>query len=102
MKFAALPLLAALILASCRGEISSNANLTKSPPQNTASQPCVNINTATVEELTRLPAIGEVIAQRIVEHRAHNGPFRRKQDIIIIDGVSEKKYRAIADFICVE
>jgi DNA uptake protein ComE-like DNA-binding protein len=63
---------------------------------------CVNLNTASVQDLTGLPAIGDVLANRIVEYRAKHGPFRRPQDIIIIEGFSENKYRAIAELICVD
>lgn len=99
MKIAALPLLA-LLFASCGGgEVASSANL--SVQQNTNSRPCVNINTATVEELMRLPGIGEVIAQRVVDYRDSRGLFRRTEEIIIIDGMSERKYRAIRDLVCV-
>lgn len=99
MKIAALSLLA-LLFASCGGgEVKSNANL--SVQRNTDARPCVNINTATVDELMRLPAIGEVIAQRIIDHRNSHGLFRRAEEIIIIDGMSERKYRAIRDLVCV-
>jgi len=66
------------------------------------NQPCVNLNQATSEELKSLPGIGEVIAKRIIDYRGRNGRFRRAEEIIIIQGFSEKKYRAIADLICVE
>jgi competence ComEA-like helix-hairpin-helix protein len=64
-----------------------------------ASDQRVNINTATLEELQRLPAIGPVIARRIVEHRSKHGPFRRPQDVIIVRGFSAKRYRQIAHLI---
>lgn len=64
-----------------------------------ASDQRVNINTATLEELQRLPAIGPVIAGRIVEHRSKHGPFRRPQDVIIVRGFSAKRYRQIAHLI---
>ena len=63
---------------------------------------CLNLNTSTAEELKALPGIGDTLAQRIIEYRTQHGNFRRPQEIIIIEGFSEKRYRAIADLICVE
>ncbi|HTG15674.1 MAG TPA: helix-hairpin-helix domain-containing protein [Blastocatellia bacterium] len=60
------------------------------------------MNTASAEELERLPGIGEVTARKIIEYREQNGPFRRPEEIIIIEGFSERKYRPIAKIICVE
>ncbi|HKA17681.1 MAG TPA: helix-hairpin-helix domain-containing protein [Blastocatellia bacterium] len=62
----------------------------------------MNINTATSDELIRLPGIGEVTAKRIIEYRTRQGPFRRPEEIIIVEGFSERRYRAIARMICVE
>jgi competence protein ComEA len=70
------------------------------PQPEQSAKECLNINSATIEELERLPGIGQVIAARIVEHRQKHGPFARAEDILIIDGISDKKYRAIAPLIC--
>lgn len=59
----------------------------------------ININTASTEELERLPGIGPALASRIVEHRRKHGYFRRPQDIIIVRGMSAKLYRRIAHLI---
>jgi competence protein ComEA len=67
-----------------------------------SNQPCININTATAKELMQLAGVGEVMSEKIISHRKLHGPFRRPQDLIIIEGFSEKKYRAIAPLICVE
>jgi competence protein ComEA len=56
----------------------------------------ININTATVKDLERLPGIGPALASRIVEHRRKHGRFRRPQDVIIVRGMSAKLYRRIA------
>jgi competence protein ComEA len=64
--------------------------------------PCVNLNAATREELMQLPGIGEVMSRRIIEYRERHGPFRRPEDMIIVEGFSEKKYRALAGLVCVE
>ena len=56
----------------------------------------IDINTASVEELQRLPGVGPAIASRIVEHRGKHGPFKRPQDVVIVRGMSAKLYRRIA------
>jgi len=61
-----------------------------------------NINTAPAEELEMLPGIGKALAQRIVEHRETYGPFRRPQHLIIVRGLSEKRFRALKNLITVD
>jgi competence ComEA-like helix-hairpin-helix protein len=70
--------------------------------QSESHKPCVNLNTATTEELKELPGIGEVIARRVIDYREHHGRFRRPEEMIIVEGFSEKKYRAISERICIE
>jgi len=62
----------------------------------------LNINTASAQELESLPGIGPVTAERIVEYREKHGLFVRPEDLMIVEGIGEKKYRALADFIGVE
>jgi competence protein ComEA len=59
----------------------------------------ININTASSQELERLPGIGPALASRIIEHRRKHGRFKRPQDIIIVRGMSAKLYRRIARLI---
>ena len=101
------PLLVAVTLASCerRERLSATNSEALSQTERTQSKPtqsCVNLNTASAEELTRLPGVGEVIAARIIDYRERHGRFRRPEEIIIVEGFSEKKYRAIIGSICVE
>jgi competence protein ComEA len=62
----------------------------------------VNINTAPLEELQKIPHIGESLARKIVEHRETNGPFRRVEHLMLIQGVSDKRYRKIRPLVRVE
>ena len=96
-------------IASCRpGGSATNSNSVVLSPNRTEGaaarpkEPCLNLNIATADELIRLPGIGEVMAKRIIDYRERHGRFRRSEEIIIIEGFSERKYRAIAEMICVE
>ena len=57
----------------------------------------VNINTAGVDELVTLPGIGKAYAERIVEYRQKNGPFKKVEDIVNVRGIGEKTFERIKD-----
>ena len=50
----------------------------------------ININTATVEELTQLQKVGPTTAERIVAYRDANGPFKTVDDLKNVKGIGEK------------
>jgi len=52
----------------------------------------ININTATVDELTQLKRIGPSYAQRIVDYREQNGPFRAPEDIMLVKGIGQRTW----------
>jgi len=62
----------------------------------------ININTASANELETLPGIGKGLAARIIEHREQHGPFRRPEHLIIVRGISDRRFRALRDFVTVE
>ena len=64
--------------------------------------PLININTATPAELDRLPGIGPALAARIIEHRTRYGPFRRAEHLLIIPGISERRFAEMRPFIKTE
>ena len=50
----------------------------------------VNVNTATIAQFEALPGIGPSMAQRIVAYREKNGPFKKLEDLMNIQGIGEK------------
>lgn len=64
--------------------------------------PLININRASREELARLPGIGEGLAARIVEHRERYGAFRRTEHLLLVRGISERRFAQLHAFVSVE
>jgi competence protein ComEA len=61
----------------------------------------VNINTAGAAELDGLPGIGQSIADRIVEYRTTNGPFKAAEDLRNVKGIGPALFAKIAPLITV-
>ncbi|MBN2061609.1 MAG: helix-hairpin-helix domain-containing protein [Deltaproteobacteria bacterium] len=57
----------------------------------------IDLNKATVEELLSLKGIGQAYAERIVDYREKNGPFKNIDDILMVKGIGEKTFEAIKD-----
>jgi competence protein ComEA len=61
----------------------------------------VNINTADAAALQTLDGVGPATANRIIEYRQANGPFKTTEDLKKVSGIGERKYAAMAAKICV-
>ena len=62
----------------------------------------ININTAPVVLMARLPGLDFRLAQAVANHRAANGPFERPQDIVEVFGVTEFTYTQLqSHLVCV-
>lgn len=61
----------------------------------------ININTATKNELDKLPGIGPTLAQRIIDYRLTNGDFRSLIEIKNVKGITESRYNKLKDKIII-
>lgn len=55
------------------------------------SQSKVDLNTATAEELDKLPGIGPATAEAIIRHRETRGRFRSVTELLEVRGIGEAK-----------
>jgi competence protein ComEA len=81
------------------------AALVASAPVLAAGKPApsakVNINTATTQQLTTLPGVGEKLAARIIEFRQKSGPFRTAQELMNVRGIGEKNFQKMQQYVLV-
>src|SRR5262249_59714827 len=61
----------------------------------------ININTAPASDLETLPGIGAKTAERIVEYRQKNGPFKKVEELMNVPGIGEKNFLKLKNQISV-
>jgi len=97
MDLKAVILALCLLASACEQQPSANITAAPKPPEY-----AININTASVDELTRIPHVGEKVAARIIEYREEHGSFRRVEHLMLIQGISDKRFRKIRSLVRVE
>ncbi|MGE0296007.1 MAG: helix-hairpin-helix domain-containing protein [Pseudonocardia sp.] len=61
----------------------------------------IDLNLATAAQLDTLPGVGPVTAERIVEWRTRNGPFRRVEQLREVDGIGERRFAQLRALVTV-
>ena len=61
----------------------------------------ININTASLDELDKLPGIGLTTAQKVIDYRTVNGPFAKIEDIMNVSGIGPSTFDGLKDLITV-
>ncbi len=75
-------------------EEKSNLNIKFANTQN-----LVNVNSASSEELKKLPGVGEKTARAIIEYRTRHGKFERKEELMNVKGIGKKKFEKFKSLI---
>lgn len=83
--------------------ITSNENNENNENNNNSSvsSSLININIASIEELTTLPGIGESKAQNIINYREKNGYFKTIDEIKNVNGIGEATFDQLKKYITV-
>ncbi len=61
----------------------------------------LDLNTASVEQLTELPGIGQKLAARIVAYREKAGAFSSTEELMNVRGIGEKNFGKLEKYITV-
>lgn len=75
---------------------NSNSTETSEHKQNTNG---LDLNTATLQQLTLLPGIGETLAQRILDYRTEHNGFTSVEELKQVSGIGDKKFAEILPYI---
>ena len=102
VRYIALLVFATVVVFAIACSSQRSTHQISGPPDASNSQIKTNINTASATELQALPGVGPSLADKIVEHRTLYGPFRKTQHLLLIEGISEKRFEAIRDLISVD
>ncbi len=62
----------------------------------------ININTAGIDELVRLPGIGEKTADKIIKLRTERGKFKGLAELMDVKGIGEVKFNKIKKFLYIK
>ena len=88
-----------LAAAYCPLEMAQASQSERPGASSKLAPAALDINFASAEDLQKLPGVGPKLAQRIVAYRQKHGPFRRVEDLMAIQGMGYKKWKALQPYL---
>jgi competence ComEA-like helix-hairpin-helix protein len=98
-RFAAVFLICSVLLGCTSAEPTTQQQLDAA---SITANETININTANKDELQRIPYVGERLAKGIIEHREKHGPFRRAEHLVLLHGISDRRFREVRHLIRID
>jgi competence ComEA-like helix-hairpin-helix protein len=83
-----------VLLASLLASLPVQAADAKPDPKK-----AVNINSADSSQLAMLPRVGPSVADRIVDYRKQNGPFKKAEDLMLVQGIGDKTFQLLKPYV---
>ncbi len=80
-------------------KVAKGSGAGKAAKLSSPSQGQVDINTASADQLQRLPGIGPAMAARVLAYRQQAGGFQKIEELQEISGIGPKKYAKIAPLV---
>jgi len=62
----------------------------------------VNVNTATIERLDKVPGLSKAMAEKIVQFRMEQGKIKDLSELLAIKGMTPRKLSNFSDYLCTE
>jgi competence protein ComEA len=90
-------LVIALLCVPAPGKAQAKPEAPKEAPKEVTKR--VNINSADSSQLSMLPRVGPSVADRIVDFRKDNGPFKKTEDLMLVQGIGEKTFQLIKPYV---
>ncbi|GAF39073.1 late competence protein ComEA, DNA receptor [Agrilactobacillus composti DSM 18527 = JCM 14202] len=92
----------AMLYIPTKGEAQPTASMGLQASSGTSAVPGdpqekINLNTATAEQLQEIDGVGEKKAQKIIDFRTNQGPFKAVADLGEIDGFGDKTVANLED-----
>lgn len=91
-----------ILVAVFRDEKIDKNEITIIPKrENVLKKKSIDLNKASLEELKKLPGIGERTAQKIIEYRQKKGGFKRIEEVMNVERVGLKTFEKIKDYLII-